>query len=260
MAITEIDNLKSNRAYRIDIYSFSNPGGSAVPFGPPYISFPAFLTDFTDSFKSIWKKEEIFGRMDPISTFKNTARTINISFDIPNDSISAAVGNLKRIDFLIKGLYPIYEEGADGASTMASPPMFRVRFSNLIRSNAYNGAAGDRVALRTGLLCYMDGFDFKPKVDSGFFVDGQNLYPKLISVTMGLNIIHEHSLGKRNGALIKYRGNFSQFPHERANPTDEQIEAAKAAKANGSKANVQQNNSKDAAESDSAKDGCLEGE
>jgi hypothetical protein len=206
MSITEIDKLTNGRAYKILIYPFSNPDG--------IISFPAFITSFVDSYKSNWKTEEVLGKMDPIATYKNTNRSISLGFDIPSDSIETAQSNLRKIDLFIKGLYPVYDSGLNGTSTLSSPPMFRVRFSNLIR-NASSGDEEPYNTLRSGLLCYTDGFDFKPSVESGFFVSYDNLYPKLLNVNLNLKIIHEHPLGKTAGAKkLNYRDGFASFPHD----------------------------------------------
>lgn len=187
----------TNKVYKIQIYSFSN---GAFSDASNTIEFPAFITDFTDSFKSDWKKESVYGRMDPISIFKNTTRSINISFDIPNESVQVAKDNMRNIDFLIRGLYPVYTNGALGTRVISSPPMFRVKFANLISNIT---TTDDEKTLRTGLLCYIPSFDFKPKVDSGFFIEGATILPKLISATLNLEIIHEHALGNQINATGK---------------------------------------------------------
>jgi hypothetical protein len=216
-----IDNLIKDKIYTIQIYSFSN--GSFLPasgdnLGQHPVEFAAFITDFSDSFKSEWKQETIFGKMDPIATFKNTARTINISFDIPSESIEAAINNMTNIDYIIRGLYPIYSSGVAGTRTMSSPPMFRVKFGNFISNVVTNN---DENTLRTGLLCYMRGFDFKPKVDSGFFIARNMLYPKLLSASMTLEIIHEHPLGNYiKDGIPTPRINIGKFPHLYTKPSD----------------------------------------
>ena len=53
-----------------------------VPTGKK-ISFPAFLTDFKDNYKTDYTKENVFGRMDPITTFKSIQRNISLGFTIP---------------------------------------------------------------------------------------------------------------------------------------------------------------------------------
>lgn len=199
----EVGTLTSNRAYKIQIYSFSTSR---------FIDFPAFVKSFSDSFKSTWDKVQVYGRMDPIATFKNTARVINISFDIPNDSFKMAFLNLEKLNHLIQGLYPIYDGQKYGKATISSPPMFRVRFANLIK-NINN--LDDEKTLKSGLLCFMEGFDFQPVVENGFFIQDENVLPKLVTASMTLNIIHEHPLGNEKGASgeIEGRKEFSSFPH-----------------------------------------------
>jgi hypothetical protein len=201
---SEIANLTNGRAYKIEIYSFSTNEN---------IWFPAFLTNFSDSFKSNWNKVEVYGKMDPIVTFKNTSRSISLGFDIPNESADEAKKYLSYIDTLIRGLYPVYNGGTLGTAIISSPPMFRVRFGNLIK-NTTRTDDGTLGSLKTGLLCYMDGFEFKPKIENGFFINGYDIYPKLISVSLTLHIIHEHALGQQplSGSVVS-RENFNSFPH-----------------------------------------------
>jgi hypothetical protein len=209
------DNLITKEAYKIQIYSFSN---GAYSNSNKAIEFPAFVTDFTDSYKSDWKPEFVYGRMDPIAVFKNTSRNIIVSFDIPNESLEKGSENMQKINFFIRGLYPIYSSGARGTNILSTPPMFRVKFANLV-SNVVQQDNGD--TLRTGLLCYIPSFDFKPKVDSGFFVTNQEktLIPKLFSATLNLSIIHEHALGnKSNNGLNLPRINIKTFPHNFPSP------------------------------------------
>ncbi len=96
--------------------------------------------------------------------------------------------------------------------------MFRVKFGNFI-SNVVT--TNDENTLRTGLLCYMRGFDFKPKVDSGFFIARNMLYPKLLSASMTLEIIHEHPLGNYiKDGIPTPRINIGKFPHLYTKPSD----------------------------------------
>lgn len=240
--INEINKLvNGNRAYYIEIFSFSNPDSK--------VKFPAFLTDFTDSYVSDWKEESVYGKMDPIATFKSTKRSINISFDIPSDSIETARENLDQLDYLIRGLYPVYDNGVLGTATLASPPMFRVRFSNFIRNVAQmeNGSS-----LKSGLLCYIKGFDFKPKVDSGFFTTQHTLYPKLVTANLVLQIIHEHALGKYvNEGKVEYRANFDGFPHKTGSARSREYRA-KTGTTKG-----QTNNSSEEAERSASESECL---
>lgn len=194
---------KSAEAYRIEIYSFSNAEQQPI-------FFPAFLKDITDSYKSEWNPQRVLGKMDPIATYKNTSRTITLGFSVPSDSVEEAIGNLGKIDYIIRGMYPVYDSGPLGTAVLSTPPYFRIRFSNLIRNAANNSKTN---TLRDGLMCYFTGFDFKPDNSSGYFIENGNLYPKLTEITLTLNVIHEHPLGKReNNGKIEARSGFNYFP------------------------------------------------
>ena len=221
---SEINNLARRRTSYIEIYSFSN--GPYNTTKNPTIKFPAFLTDFSDSYKSQFSSESVYGKMDPIATFKNTSRTITLNFDIPSVSAADAKENLSKISYLIRGLYPVYDEGTKGTAILASPPMFRVRFANFVRNAANNDSA--HYALRNGLLCYIESFDFKPNKENGFFVNNatEELFPKLISVSLALKIIHEHALGNRkSGNTTEPRVSFNKFPYVYTTPVAKTTEA-----------------------------------
>ena len=197
------DNLKKDSIYKIYIYSTSTN---------TRVSFPLFLTSFSDSFKSNWNSTSVYGKMDPIVNFKNTTRSISVGFDVPNESLGEAQVNMANIDTIIKGMYPVYVSeygpGQGGSNVMASPPMYRVRMSNLICNASYipDLDAGNDISLRSGLLGYIQDFAFNPDIGNGFFIDSQtkNILPKLVKVSFTLNVIHEHPLGteKYNGELM----------------------------------------------------------
>lgn len=72
------------------------------------VHFKAFLTAFEDQYESEWSDEMTFGRMDPISTFKRTKRTINLGWDVPAASVDEAKFNLAEAERFISMLYPVY--------------------------------------------------------------------------------------------------------------------------------------------------------
>jgi len=188
------DNLKADSIYRIYIYSTSTN---------TRVFFPLFLTSFSDSFKSNWNSTSVYGKMDPIVNFKNTTRSISVGFDVPNESIAEAKSNMIALDAIIRGMYPVYvsEYGADqgGSNVVASPPMYRVRMSNLICNASYleQFSQDNDPTLKAGLLGYIQDFTFNPDIGNGFFIDSatKNILPKLVKVSFTLNVIHEHPLG-----------------------------------------------------------------
>jgi len=194
---------------KIFIYCFSNNKS---------VWFPAFVTDYVDGFTSNWNTTEVYGKMDPIATFKNTVRTISLSFDVPSNDLITAAKNATSIDNIIEGLYPIYTSDLYGISTLSSPPLFRVKFANFIENAGFAQGSSHEYDENnnSGLLCYFRNFDFKPDMAQGVLEVDNRIYPKLIKVSLSLNVIHEHALGQQrlgNNIYPRVSINASTFSH-----------------------------------------------
>ena len=92
MGFVDTGNTQSNTGQKIEFYHITTD---------QTVEFKAFLTEFNDQFTSNWESEEVYGRMDPIKTFKNTSREIALGFDIVAGSVDEAKGNLSKISTLI---------------------------------------------------------------------------------------------------------------------------------------------------------------
>ena len=154
-----------------------------VPTGL-HISFKGMLTEFKDNFASNWSAESVYGRMDDIYTFQNTKRSMDIGFVVPAFDAEDARCNLAKVNALTKKLYPTY---TGDPSSIAAPPLFRVRFANLIRDG--------RLSNESGLLGKTDGFSFAPVLEDGFFDYPGLLYPKTINIQFKFDVLHEHVVG-----------------------------------------------------------------
>ena len=183
------------------------------------VFFEAFLTNFEDSFSSTWSKDNVFGRMDPIATYQNTERQINFGFKVLAESPIAAAKNVHRFQHLSTFLYPTYEElqspnqlvkGSERLLTMNQSPLIRIKFANLIQdaSTIGNGTAAKpapqtRNPNEAGLVGYVQGFNFTPKLESGFFSGGPGVfYPVEYEVNVAFTVLHNHNLGwSQNGWL-----------------------------------------------------------
>jgi len=156
-----------------------------------YISFIAFLTSFTQNFASSWNQEEVMGRMDPIATFKNTKRTISIGWDIPAGSESVAKENLARCNKLTALLYPSYSKQTpeENALAMSRPPLIRLKYANLVDGKS-----------KKGLLGFITSCDLQPILEMGSFSSGDgNIYPKVLSVSISFQVLHEQTIGYSGG-------------------------------------------------------------
>ena len=196
------------------------------------VTFKAFITGITDSFDSNWNETQVYARMDPIWTFQNTKRTISVSFTIPAFGPSEARGNQEKLSKLARFLYPTYSI-SQGVATMSASPLFRVKYVNLIQNNATGG----------GLLGVINGFQFSPNIEMGFFPKEQQdapmstadllfnntfgvienipdalggesniLFAKEYEISFDLNVLHEHKLGYSD-QTNKFRGVSENFPY-----------------------------------------------
>jgi len=212
--------------YRDLVQSFTSATGAELIFksmiSSKIVKFPAFLTNISQDFKSSWTSENVYGRMDPISTFQNTTRTVQVGFNVPAASVDEAKQNQAKFSTLSQMLYPAYfdstgmvigstEEAqsipttvqeSEGSKTMAKSPLIRVKFGNLIRSQ--DGTEG--------LLGWIDGISFKPTLDLGMFTEGGgNFYAKNFELTFTLNVLHDDDVGV-DSATGEWLGSSDRFP------------------------------------------------
>lgn len=208
----------------------------SVPTNTPPLQFPAFLTDFSQTFDATWNTEDVFGRMDPIATYQGTKRTMSLSFDLPAASLEEAKHNLAGCSELVKMVYPVYNKGI-----LSKPPLVRIRFANLIRGPILGGSAGSsrektvfyeteqqrldnlveygqeqtinfeddegeggfvdiKPKIKSDkygmLLGWISGLSWKPTLDMGMFASDGEFYPKIIGLSFNFNILHEQTLSQ----------------------------------------------------------------
>jgi len=155
------------------------------------VSFPAFITEYSDSYQVTWGNEQVFGRNDPIKPYQSTTRQLQVGFDVLSPSFESARENLTSWQTLVKMLYPVYSAPLDGSGgsigrTIKAPPLLRVRFVNMIQSA--NGAGS--------LLGCIEGLDFNPNKDAGYFVSPTgDLFPKHFNISFRFTPQHESPLG-----------------------------------------------------------------
>ena len=197
------------------------------------VSFPAFLDTLSDAFHSHWNKESVFGRMDSITTFKNTERALALAWAVPANSFEEAQENLGKINQMISFLYPLYDQGAGGATLINQSPLVRIKFGNLVQN-----VNGD------GLLGWLHGLTFDPMMDNGVFTetsDGEKYYPKSYRLNCELTVLHENKFGYSieewssrqtyknetlNKTTIKFensdkRVSYNTFPYASTTPGDQ---------------------------------------
>jgi len=163
------------------------------------IGFEAFLTSYSDALNSNWNSETVFGRMDPLYTFQNTQRAINLSFTVANvTSNKTPTGRtpenwfaMERINSFFQFLYPRYQN-SNNALTINQAPLVRIRFGNMI-CNSSTTSVGD--AKEGGLLAVITSLTMTPQVEHGFSKiehNGQLLtHPNFVDLSVAFNVVHE---------------------------------------------------------------------
>ncbi|NJN96185.1 MAG: hypothetical protein HC875_19780 [Anaerolineales bacterium] len=161
------DRLANELQHYIDFYH--------VPTGIN-VEFKAFLKNFSNDFSSNWNSEELYGKMDPVETFKNTKRTINLSWVVPAVDYEEARENLERCSILSSMLYGTYNpiksdpnnpNSSLNATTLNANPLMKVKFMNLIQDVS---APESDNAQTSGLLCRLNGLSWNPNLDMGFLM------------------------------------------------------------------------------------------
>ncbi len=80
---------------------------------PHAASFKAFVNDFDETFASSWEAQQYYGKTDAFVGFKNTKRTISLSWKIPSINLSDAQIAYRSLNSLALMLYPVYIDGVE---------------------------------------------------------------------------------------------------------------------------------------------------
>lgn len=179
------------------------------PYSNNHIFFPAYLTKITDTITPSFNPNTVFGRSDPIPTYKNTTRKITCEFNLPAFSEYDANEILKKINILVKNLYPGYIEN-EGQYILNSPPLVRLKYANII-SNPFND--------NQGLLGFPDAFAISHLfgTEAGTFVvpspERQTgyVFSKAYTLSFGYTVLHEDVVGW-NDSAGQFKNN-AEYPY-----------------------------------------------
>ena len=178
------------------------------------IFFKAMLTQFEDQYTSDWTTEALFGRMDPVRTFRGTQRIITLGWDVVAASLDEAKHNFENCSTFLRMLYPSYDGASIGAQ-QRPPNLVASATSNTADNAAVTGntntvlssqgtqltttqhaatiqsaplfrlkfanliqsaaaAGGPNVSIESGLIGSIDGLTYSPDVEQGFFDPGDD--------------------------------------------------------------------------------------
>ena len=192
------DNL-ANRGYNISFYHLAS--GQSV-------FFKAFIETFNDTYSPDWAAETVYGRADPIYTFKNTTRRISLAFKVPAATAGEAYENLAKVQKLTQFLYPAYAD-VNNANTISQAPLVRLRVINFTQvaesidtsqsaKQLYDSYSASSEA-SSGLLGVISSttvnFNLE-NTDIGVIErpDGVVL-SKMLNINLDFGVVHEHTVG-----------------------------------------------------------------
>ena len=140
---------------------------------------------FSESYSSEWNEESVFGRMDPIVSYKGTRRNISLEFIVSDTGAVASAEQLAVI------LYPTYT--SDNAISLRDPPLARIYIPGFLQST-------DSV----GQLCAISSYS----LDRGTSYNDRTgdrtgeIEANTIIVNIELTPLHEYDLGwiEENGS------------------------------------------------------------
>lgn len=151
------------------------------------IHFRAFLNQFSEKIQPKWQQEEYFGRIDPVANYKNTHRTISLSFKIMPSSPAGFTAAWRKINNFAKMCYPTKSR----AGSLIRSPIIRMRVGDVIADAAGLGLPGYIDSLD---LNYTDSVwetsDFQPESSSNVELGKA---PMKIEVSMSFVVIHERN-------------------------------------------------------------------
>ena len=186
------------------------------------VSFPAFITSFSDNYNIGWSGESSFGRVDPVKHYQSTTRSISAAFDILARNKDIAVDNFKKYTELIKMTYPAYGEqigNNPNVRTIKASPLLRIKYSNYIFSEDNP----------IGLLGCFQGVIFQPNFEAGHFLDGAGggdpvMIPIAYSLSFNFEPLHEKVLGS-NATTGEWLGG-QGFPYQQGGLTSRVVQPA----------------------------------
>ena len=200
------------------------------------VSFKAFVQALNETYNSDWSEEPIYGRSDPIRMFKQTSRSITLSFIAPAATEGEGFENLAKVQKLVTFLYPNYTD-VQNALSISQAPLIRLKVMNLIGSmiatapglsfsEMTTGAATQNPHLTTkGLLGIVSNISINHNIDNpeiGVFATAPGvIIPKAIEIAIDFKVIHEQHLGWDDDSFSS-----ENFPYNvslrHSNPADKQ--------------------------------------
>lgn len=182
------------------------------------IKFKAYITNYSETYDTSFDPVDVYGRLDPITIYKGTKRTISLGWDVVAETEAEAYTNLQRVQKYIQMMYPRYNEYVYGSaksnysvSVVGAPPLLKMKFINLIADSSrssFHGVEEDLAALRdlnsvgvgpsrkkAGITPFTD---ISPKFLSSLYLGDYTAPIKSNLITFG----YTHGTAKTHGIIV----------------------------------------------------------
>lgn len=153
------------------------------------VKFKAILSSFSDTLKSNYNSEEVYGRIDPIMTFQGVNRKIAMNLEVPAYSAEEAQQNFQSLSRLMSSMYPGYVERGS-ATTISTAPLHKIKFANWVTSGGQIGSVQSN-----GLVVAIEEVSFSPNMEAGVIEDGPKLLPKQYDLDLTMTVLHTEQIG-----------------------------------------------------------------
>ena len=197
--------------------------------------FLPYAFKLTENLNIRWNEQTVFGRMDPIPTYKGMGRTMTVGFQARQkmlDGSGKPFGKdyngfqlLHDIDHIKKCLYPRYNEN----KIMVTPPLFRFYYKSLIVAGENTIPQGsDGIAdPKAGVLGYITTFSANPLTDPNkiyFPSDRKDFaYPKVFDINFTFTVLNEDLISTQQTGVLnnRYFNAYETDNHQHDKPTSE---------------------------------------
>jgi hypothetical protein len=148
-----------------------------------FMYFRAFIKEgLSENFTPNWQVRNYYGRVDGVPTYMNTARTVNLAFDMAAFTPADLPTIWEKIHKLQSMVYPAF----DKQGFLRAAPIIRMRVGDVI-STGKDGTS-------TGLPGYLTSLNLSYN-DSTWSVEPTWQVPHKITVTINFTALHEENIG-----------------------------------------------------------------
>jgi len=201
-ALSDVSDAYANSGFVISFYHLMSKRT---------LKFKAYVTNYNEVYNSDFAQEQVFGRADPIYSFRSTTRQISLAFKMPASTTGEAYENLAKAQQLVQFLYPAYTD-SQNTLTIAQTPLVRMKLMNLVgnanditvqdssqNSGVLYDSYGPPNSAESGLLGVLNNVTLMHNIENdqvGVFEKSNGvILPKLIEVSLNFSPIHEHAIG-----------------------------------------------------------------